>query len=242
LKSPASEAGAFTLVELLVTVTILAIVSASSFAAFSAFSSRTESQAVTMAVSSAISKADRQVRDATVGSYEMDFSTGAEGWVFLTDAEGLTASGTLSSFDWSTGSGVLSLNASVSGQWIVRLASDSKVVQTAVFPGASTAFPFAFPVSRFDERSVSVWYQTDPKNRIAFSPFVSVNPATATNGRVTLASIRSGTSDYGALQIRNVLGKKDFSVSGPGVAPVSVGTVTLTFAKGAKTFDLELRK
>lgn len=165
------KARAFTLIELIITISILAVVSATSFQAFSLFHSRSDSHEISATLQSIISEADRQVRDGMIGSYEVYFSTGAKGSIFITDPIGLSESGTLSSYDWDTGSGLLDLVSPISGTWTIRTLRDSKIFETASFSGTAWTFPLRFPSARHNERSISIWFDSDPKNSIALRPF-----------------------------------------------------------------------
>ena len=228
---------AFTLAELLVAVAILAIVSSVSFSAIGALSSKAAEESVRSMVQSAVTNLDRQVRDGTIGSYEATFRSGAPGFAVVTDSFGLDASGSLSGYDWGSGSGTLRLGSPVSGPWTVRLARNAKMFQTLSLSGSNLAVPIEFPIGRYDELSVSAIFDSEPKNRITLRPFDPPNGVSAEEGKLILSTIRSGTSEYDEFSVRNVLGKKEFSVSG-----TSVGVVTLTFLRGGKEFTIEFRK
>jgi prepilin-type N-terminal cleavage/methylation domain-containing protein len=228
---------AFTLAEILVAVAILAIVSSVSLTAIGKLSSNASEESIRKKVQSSISDLDRQVRDGTIGSYEAAFRAGDPGFFVVTDASGLSASGSLSGYDWNSGSGTLRLGSTTSGPWTVRLARNSKMFQTFSLVGSGISIPISFPLGRYDELSASIIFDSEPKNRLSLRPFDPANGVSEEPGKLTLSTIRSGATEYSDFTVRNVLGKKEFDVSG-----TSVGAVTLVFSKGGKELSIEFRK
>lgn len=92
----------FTFAELITSVAILAIVSAASFMAFERFASNAAAEMAERAVVSAIEEFDRKIREGTVGSYEIRFEADKPGFTVVIDGYGLSDSGSLVAYDWSS--------------------------------------------------------------------------------------------------------------------------------------------
>ena len=162
---------AFTLVELLVAVMILAVVSSAAVFSLGGFSTKMSEETVRNRISLPIADFDRAIRDGSIGSYQMSFSSGALGYVSITDFSGPSASGSLRSFDWNTSSGVFAVSAPSSGQWTVRLAQDNKIVRTVSVKTATIDVPFSFETGRRESYSASFFFDSDPQNRIVMAYF-----------------------------------------------------------------------
>lgn len=228
---------AFTLAELLVAVTILAVVTSATVFSLGKFSEKLSADTASARVASPVADLDRAVRDGSIGSYEMAFQSGALGFISVTDVSGLTASGSLQAFDWGSSSGSFLLSAPVSAQWTVRLAQDGKIVRTVSVPGASATMPFVFDSGRRDSYSASFYYDSEPQNRIVMTYFDRDNLVVADEFRLKFAGAVVGTSEYPSITIRNVLGKKEFLAGGS-----SVGAATLRLVRGNTEYLVDLRK
>lgn len=228
---------AFTLAELLVGVTILAIVSSATVYSLGGFSKKFGTEAASVRITSPVADLDRAVRDGSIGSYELGFQSGALGFVSVTDVSGLAASGSLQDFDWESSSGAFLLSAPTSAQWTVRIAQDGKIVRTVSVPGSSATVPFAFDSGRRDSYSASFYYDSEPQNRIVMTYFDRDNLLVADEFRLKFAGAVVGTSEYPSFAIRNVLGKKEFLAGGS-----PVGAATLRLVRGNEEYLVDIRK
>lgn len=155
----------------------------------------------------------------------------------VTDFSGLSASGSLTSFDWVATSGAFRISAPASGQWTVRLAQDNKIVGTVSVPAATATVPFKFDTGRRDSYSASFFYASEPANRIVMQYFDRDGPVVEEPSRLKFASVTAGASEYGTFVVRNVLGKKEFLAGGN-----PVGSATLKLVRGGREYLIELRK
>ena len=226
---------AFTLVELIVVVAILAIVAAGLGYSMRSLSEKAQTDAVRSKISSSVENLDRAVRNGSVGSYEMAFSSGALGYSVITDAAGVSASGGLRAFDWAASAGTVGLSSPKSGSWTLRLAKDNKIVGTIAASGTGSDIPVAFGVGRNDSYSVSVFLDSEPLNRIELVFFDRENSLGEPNSRLVFRSATSGGVEHSSFTVRNVLGKKSFFADG-----AQVSSVSLLFTRGAKEYVVEL--
>lgn len=97
--------------------------------------------------------------------------------------------------------------------------------------------PFKFETGRRDEYSASFFYASEPANRIVMAYFDRDSPLVEDSARLKFLAVVSGTNEYPAFSIRNVLGKKEFLTGG-----ASIGQATLKLARGGREYLIELRK
>lgn len=228
---------AFTLVELLVVATILAIVATGFGYSMRSLSESAQVDAVRSKVVSSVDNLDRAIRNASVGSYEMTFASGAFGYSTVTDAAGVSASGSIRAFDWTASAGTIALSSAKSGSWTIRLSKDNKIVETIAVSGTGREVPIAFGVGRNDAYAASVFFDSEPLNRIEFAFFDRENSLSDPNSRLVFRSASAGGAEYPSFVVRNVLGKKEFLVNGS-----DVPSVKLLFTRGAKEYAIELSK
>ncbi len=102
-------------------------------------------------------------------------------------------------------SGSFKLAAPAAGQWVLRLAQDSKIVETVSVTSASSVVPFKFDTGRRDEYSASFFYGSEPANRVVMRYFDRDGPLVEDQARLKFLSVTAGTAEYPAFVIRNVL-------------------------------------
>jgi len=134
---------AFSLVELLLVVTILSIVSVAGFSSFSRLSSFGESGEITGKITASLRELDEQIAAKKLDSYEVIFESSAAGYIahFGDDA---TSSGTLN-MNWDSGTGVLHISSTSTGNWSAPFTSDDRTVQTIAFSGSVRDIDFRLP-------------------------------------------------------------------------------------------------
>lgn len=87
----------------------------------------------------------------------------------------------------------------------MRLAQDSKIVETVSLFSASASVPFKFDTGRRDEYSASFFYGSEPANRVVMRYFDRDGPLVEDQARLKFLSVTAGTVEYPIFAIRNVL-------------------------------------
>lgn len=88
---------------------------------------------------------------------------------------------------------------------MLRLAQDSKIVETVSVTTASSVIPFKFDTGRRDEYSASFFYASEPANRVVMRYFDRDGPLVEDQARLKFLSATAGTAEYPTFAIRNVL-------------------------------------
>lgn len=227
----------FTIAEIAVAATVVAVLSGMAVLSARVFSERAATESLRTKIVSELSSLDRSVRDRSVSSYRAEFSSGSIGYVSVSDGHSATASGSVLSYDWSSASGQFRVSAPYSGPWTIRLAEDNKIVGTVSLSSASATVPFSFSTGKKDAYSAAFFFDSEPENRIAFVHFDRDSVLAPEESKLVLRSVSSSGTEYASLVVENVLDSKTLLADG-----VPVESALLTFSRGAKEYSIEIRK
>ncbi len=135
----------FTIVELLVAITIIALISGTAYQGYSSFDASQKDRKIVTNVNNLIRSLDREVANDRVSSYVLTFSSGSLGSIVTTNSYRLTTPLTLGAFDWVTLAGSIDMSA-LSGNPGFRTVIDGKIAGTTIGSGGLTSVGFRFPL------------------------------------------------------------------------------------------------
>ena len=145
---------AFSLVELLLVVTILSIVSIAGFTSFSRLSSFGEEGEITGKITTSLRELDEQITAKKLDSYEVIFEPSAAGYVVRL-GENSVLSGSLN-MNWDSGTGTLHMSSDSAGDWRIPFIADGQRLQTITFSGSTHSVGFRLP------KNPTVLYSIEP--------------------------------------------------------------------------------
>lgn len=135
---------AFTFIELLIAVSIMAIIGIASISGFSRMTELQDAETTMRSVRDAIDSLDRKVARHEIVSYEAQFETGSLGFMADLDRYKKT-SPTEYGFDFATGTGFVKSTNTATGTWELRFASDDTQGEYLALPASGGFQSFAFP-------------------------------------------------------------------------------------------------
>jgi prepilin-type N-terminal cleavage/methylation domain-containing protein len=167
--SPARKAfrAGFTIVEMLVAITIIALVSGVSYQGYSSFENAQKDRAVTRNVENLIRSLDRQVANDTITSYVITFSSGTLGAVVATNTYRLTVPLKIASFDWATLSGSIDMSG-LSDNPGFRTVVDGKITETTIGSWGLSSVAFDFPLGTHEKFELIGFNDTAALNNFRF--------------------------------------------------------------------------
>ncbi|MDP2104136.1 MAG: prepilin-type N-terminal cleavage/methylation domain-containing protein [Candidatus Gracilibacteria bacterium] len=202
---------AFTLVELMVTVTIIAIVSVVMISPFKMLIDGMDTRDRSNHIADMIRSLDESIENNKAASYEAVFTTGSMG--FVTNQDWYKKSPVITgTFDFETGSGMLQSTGTWTGGLSVRLTGDDYDDRQDLFPDGGI-YNFSFPI-RAGGGSYIVQSALDdtfdsPLNSFLIRYYYLPEDTDVAENPTRLVSITSRTgSGYTALKIRNVHGAR----------------------------------
>ena len=199
----------FTLAELLIVVTIIAIIGVASFAGFSRLNTTQDMETVGKSVSETLDSFDQDMTYHRIASYESTFTSGSLGFTTSLDRYKKNIAVNYI-FDFATLTGTITTNGSGTGVVQLHLHAADALGDTMQMSESGEVQPFSFP--RGIEKR---WYQIeafmDTRGSLSYD-MQYYNLANVTGQSAEEASLKSivgsdGTL-YPALIVRNILGQK----------------------------------
>lgn len=112
---------AFTLVELLVVITIIAIMSVAAISGFSHLGDVQDSHLIAQRFTDTIDELDHAVANHEISSYEIQIQSGSLGYRIERDYYGRNDRMSIASYDYGSGAGVVTSNSISTGSWQIGL-------------------------------------------------------------------------------------------------------------------------
>lgn len=232
---------AFTLIELLIVVTIISIIGISSLWWFSRMRDSQDSETTTKIISDTIVSLDRSIQNHEITSYEVLFASGSLGFIVNTDWYKNT-SHIAYTFDFRIGTGIFMNKSTSTGMWNIEYRARDARPQSNILVASGGIQAFSFP-KNLEKR----WYQITNSaddmdlNDLTIQYYNLTNRNSLAEEEVTLTKIVgwAGVS-YDSLLIRNVLGKK--VLQGSWTSLDDLEKATITFEKNGKEMEMILSK
>ena len=101
----------FSLIELLIAISILALVSVASYQGYASFAASQKDHAIVQNLDTFIHSLDAEVANDVISSYVLTFNSGSLGVVATTNSYRLTTPLLLNSFDWVALSGSIDMSS-----------------------------------------------------------------------------------------------------------------------------------
>ena len=229
----------FTLVELLMVVTIMSIIGIASIAGFSQMLMSQDAETTTKNITNTLNALDQDISRYRSTSYDMIFESGSIG--FITNIDWYKQDSSLQySYNFSTATWDIRTTGLGTGSIDVHLASQDSIGENLQLSQSGGYKVFSFP-SNMQKR----WYEiTGTKDDIGTNSFniqyYQLSPIKdAWENEIQLIRIvDSGSLSYDALIIRNVLGKK--SLIGSWATLRILEQAVLIFEKNWKEISLAL--
>ena len=159
----------FTLIELVIAITLMAILGTASFQGYATFEASQKNQSVLKRLDRLIESLDAEIATDRATSYAIRFESGALGTGVAKNGYRLGSSLSLAGFDWNTLSGTLDLSG-MSGYPGFRKIVNGKIVETVVGSGGMADLSFSFPLGNAESYALSGFSGSTALNSFEF-PF-----------------------------------------------------------------------
>ena len=235
------ETQAFTLIELLIVVTIISIIGIASIWGFSRMRDMQDSETMTKIISNSLASFDRSIQNHEITSYEVFFDSGSLGFITNTDWYKNTSHITYM-FDFLTKTGILMNKSTSTGMWNIEYWAYETQPQSNILVASGGIQAFSFP-KNLEKR----WYQISNSaddmnlNDLTIQYYNLTNRNSLAEEEVTLIKIEGwdGVS-YSSLLVRNVLGKK--VLQGSWSTLDDLEKAIITFEKNGKEMEMVISK
>lgn len=214
----------FSLVELLVVMTIMALVSVTGLKMFGSLETSSANALVQSRIQGLIRSLDRQVSDGSISDYSIAFSNGANGLIVNTNSYGV-ANPVRLDYEWRTGSGTLSYSGSVKPGY--ALLSENRTYYREVMTSPAAAMPITLSGTFDLPQKIVTIDDADQKNVFLVMPLDS--SVTGNKYPTTIALPSSMTGMF----LRNTRSQKVL-LSATGA---TLGDATLDLTRGDAQFQ-----
>lgn len=219
----------FSLIELLVVMTIMALVSVTGFKLFGSLETSSANTLVQSRIQNFIQGLDRQVSNGTISDYSIVFSKDANGLVANTNTYGVTAPVELA-YDWKTGSGTLVFSGATKPGY--SLASENRTYYREVLTTSSPTMALTLSGTFDLPQQILTVDDADQRNAFLVMPFDSSVIGNKYPTTIELPNSMTG------MTLRNVRSQKTLvdasgSVLGDTVLQLTRGDAQFTFTVSA---------
>ena len=228
---------AFTLIELLIVVTIIAIIGISSISWFSRMTELQDAETTIKIIADTVNSYDQAIAKHEMISYETTFESGSVGFVTNVDAYKKTTPVSCL-FDFTNGTGIITSSDTSTGVWELNFSSPDIPDRTFVLSASGGTQIFSFP-SHVQKK----WQKISSKigdrglNSFALQYYNLTSVENTPEREVHLMSIKGGNGIvYSSLIVRNILGMK--VLQGSGTSLDNLEKATLLFEKNGKEAEL----
>lgn len=234
-----ADHSAFTLIELLIAVTIIAIIGIVSISWFSRMTQVQDAETTIKVVANALDSFDRAVMRHRIASYDVIFETGSIGFAANLDGYRKTTP-TEYSFDFINGSGVAKSTDTSAQMWELNFFTYDTSWDIHTLPASGGIQPFSFP-RNIQKRwfGISSGVGDRVLNSYIMQYYNLTNIRSLPENEVRLVGIVWWNNvPYASLTVRNILGKK--VLQGSGTTLDTLEKATLSFEKNGKEMQMVL--
>lgn len=229
--------GAFTLIELLIVITIISIIGISSLSGFSHMLSTQDMETTTKVISNTLDSFDHAIARHQITSYETIFKSGSLG--FKTDLDFYKQITPVEyTFDFISWTGIAISTDTSTGMWELNFSTYDAPQKTYTVSASGGSQVFSFPQD-IQKRWYKIlsWIGDRDLNSCEIQYYNLTNVKKAPESEVYLVKIVGWNNrEYTSLTVRNILGRK--TLQGYWVTSDSLEKVILTFEKNGQEAEM----
>lgn len=233
---------AFTLVELLITVSILATISIVWISSFQTFFSKEEDKTIAKNVISIIKRLDSEVLNSRISQYRLEFAIWSKFIKWDINNANNKYKINTKEYNHTTMTGVLNTNNASSEPWNIYILANWMIKET--WNRSWSGESLNIDISKYNLSNTIEIYSNINKeitNKITFYNLNSLKDVEENSIPVSIENFSWSVNMDSKLFIKNVIWKKNYYIVTPWFPPVYISWSTLIFTRWNNDISLELK-